>query len=88
MEWTDEEDVIRRANDTNTGLGACVWAKDEDRAIRIGSQMEAGSVWINSFEKPTARACMGGHKESGIGSEGGTVGLMAYCNPQVMHIHK
>ncbi|GAB7366393.1 hypothetical protein MBLNU230_g8190t1 [Neophaeotheca triangularis] len=86
--WSDEEEVIRRANDSNAGLGACVWGKDVEHAERIGKQLEAGSVFINSFEKPTPQAFFGGHKESGIGGEWGRAGLLAYCNAHVMHTYK
>lgn len=78
--WSDEEEVIKRANNTNAGLGACVWGKDIERAERIGKRLQAGSVFINSWEKPTPQAFFGGHKESGIGGEWGKEGLKAYCN--------
>ncbi|KAJ9629532.1 hypothetical protein H2203_001906 [Taxawa tesnikishii (nom. ined.)] len=86
--WSDEEEVIRRANATNTGLGACVWGKDVAHAERIGRRLQAGSVFINSWEKPTPQAIFGGHKESGIGGEWGSQGLLAYCNPHAMHVYK
>ncbi|OQO11845.1 hypothetical protein B0A48_03572 [Cryoendolithus antarcticus] len=86
--WDDEEEVIRRANNTNTGLGACVWGKDEKHAEAIAKRLEAGSVFVNSFEKPTPQAVFGGHKESGIGGEWGKDGLKAYCNAHVIHLYK
>merc|ERR1712072_725512 len=86
--WSDEEEVIKRANNTNAGLGACVWGKDIERAERIGKRLQAGSVFINSWEKPTPQAFSGGHKESGIGGEWGKEGLKAYCNAHVMHTYK
>ncbi|KAI7152033.1 hypothetical protein KC352_g28212, partial [Hortaea werneckii] len=86
--WSDEEEVIKRANNTNAGLGACVWGKDIERAERIGKRLQAGSVFINSWEKPTPQAFFGGHKESGIGGEWGKEGLKAYCNAHVMHTYK
>ncbi|KAF2483757.1 aldehyde dehydrogenase domain-containing protein [Neohortaea acidophila] len=79
--WSDEEEVIKRANSSLTGLGACVWGKDIERAERIARRLEAGSVFVNSFEKPTPQAVFGGHKESGIGGEWGKEGLKAFCNP-------
>ncbi|ELU43097.1 aldehyde dehydrogenase [Rhizoctonia solani AG-1 IA] len=45
MRWKDEEDVIRRANDTEWGLGASVWGNDIARADRIAEKLEAGSEW-------------------------------------------
>jgi acyl-CoA reductase-like NAD-dependent aldehyde dehydrogenase len=86
--WTDESEVIARANNTDFGLGACVWSKDVSRAIRIGQQLEAGSVFINSSEKPTLKAAISGFKQSGIGFEGGSQALTDYCNIQVMYIYK
>ncbi|EME46559.1 hypothetical protein DOTSEDRAFT_70539 [Dothistroma septosporum NZE10] len=86
--WEDEEEVIKRANSSNTGLGACVWGKDVARAEKIAKRLEAGSVFVNSFEKPTPQAFFGGHKESGIGGEWGKDGLKAYCNAHVMHTYK
>ncbi|KAB8446257.1 hypothetical protein FH972_025238 [Carpinus fangiana] len=82
--WSDEEEVIARANKTTTGLGACVWSKDVAHAEKIGARLEAGSVFINSFEKPSPKAFFSGHKESGIGGEWGSSGIMAYTNAHSM----
>jgi acyl-CoA reductase-like NAD-dependent aldehyde dehydrogenase len=86
--WSDIEDVIARANNTNTGLGACVWGKDVEEASRIARRLEAGSVFVNSWEKPSPRAIFGGHKESGIGGEWGKTGLLAFMNAHVIHVYK
>ena len=88
MPWSSEEEVIERANNTNYGLGACVWSADIDRARRIGEEMEAGSVWINEFERPMGKAYMSGFKESGLGGEGGRLGLLAYMNTQSVYVPK
>ena len=48
LKWSDEEDVVDRANALKTGLGASVWAKDVKRAERMARQLSAGSVWVNS----------------------------------------
>jgi acyl-CoA reductase-like NAD-dependent aldehyde dehydrogenase len=48
LKWTDEDDVIDRANALKTGLGASVWGKDLQRAERMARQLSAGSVWVNS----------------------------------------
>ncbi|RMZ67439.1 aldehyde dehydrogenase [Pyrenophora seminiperda CCB06] len=86
--WSDLEEVIARANNTNTGLGACVWGADVEKASQVARRLEAGSVFVNSYEKPTPQAIFGGHKESGIGGEWGTTGLLAYCNARVIHVYK
>ncbi|OCK85579.1 aldehyde dehydrogenase [Lepidopterella palustris CBS 459.81] len=86
--WSDEEEVIARANNTNTGLGACVWGKDVAHAEKIAMRLDAGSVFVNSWEKPTPQAAFGGHKESGIGTEWGTRGLISFCNAKAIHVYK
>ncbi|TVY84825.1 putative aldehyde dehydrogenase FUS7 [Lachnellula suecica] len=88
MVWENEDDVISRVNDTLTGLGGAVWCADLDRAQRIASKIEAGTIWINSNEKPRPDAYLSGHKESGIGGEGGRYGLYHYVNTQVVHMYK
>jgi acyl-CoA reductase-like NAD-dependent aldehyde dehydrogenase len=45
LTWKDEDDVVKRANNTKMGLGASVWSKDLDEAARIAKQLDAGSVW-------------------------------------------
>jgi len=72
--WTDEEDVIARANNTNAGLGASVFSKDIAHAEKVAQRLEAGNVFINSFTKPVPQAFFSGHKESGIGGEWGSQG--------------
>lgn len=88
MVWENEDRVIARANDTLTGLGGSVWCADLDRAQRIANQIEAGTIWINSNEKPRPDAYFSGHKESGIGGEGGRYGLYQYVNTRVVHMYK
>jgi acyl-CoA reductase-like NAD-dependent aldehyde dehydrogenase len=80
------DEAIAMANNTNTGLAACVWSTDSEKAIAIAKKIEAGSVFINSFEKLTPAAAFGGHKDSGIGDEWGPKGWQAFCNKQVLHI--
>ena len=86
--WSDEAEVVKRANNTNTGLAACVWGSDVARAEKIARQLQAGSVFVNSFERLTPKVFFGGHKESGIGGEWGTMGLLSYCNAQGVHVFK
>lgn len=69
MTWSDEDDVIARANNTKMGLGASVWSNDLDEAARIARQLDAGSVWVNTHLELDPNAPFGGHKESGVGCE-------------------
>ncbi|PSK53809.1 Aldehyde dehydrogenase [Elsinoe australis] len=86
--YSDIDEVISRANRTNSGLGACVWGTDVKKAQAVAERLQAGSVFVNSFEKPTPQAIFGGWKESGIGGEWGTTGLLAYCNAHAIHTYK
>jgi acyl-CoA reductase-like NAD-dependent aldehyde dehydrogenase len=88
MTWSDEADVIRRANDTKMGLGASVWSSDLDQANRIARQLDAGSVWVNTHLEVDPSAPFGGHKESGVGFEWGIGGLKSFCNVQTLFLKK
>lgn len=88
LQWDQEEDVIQRANNTDMGLGASVWSRDAEQTDRLSAQLEAGIVWINSHLIIQPHAPFGGHKSSGIGSEGGVDGIKAYCNTQTIYNYK
>jgi len=82
LKWSDEEDVIKRANGSKLGLGASVWSQDVKRAQRMAEQLEAGSIWVNTHFELAPSVPYGGHKESGLGMDWGIVGLQGWCNPQ------
>ena len=73
-----EEEVIELANDTEYGLAAAIWTENSARAVRVGEQIEAGLVWVNSWFLRDLRTAFGGAKSSGIGREGGVHGLEFY----------
>ncbi|KAL9567415.1 hypothetical protein ACKAV7_008365 [Fusarium commune] len=80
LKWSNEQEVLERANDSDCGLGASVWTKDLVRAERMARSLSAGSVWINSHFDVAPNVPFGGHKWSGVGNEWGISGLKAYCN--------
>jgi acyl-CoA reductase-like NAD-dependent aldehyde dehydrogenase len=88
LKWTDEDDVVARANGTDSALAASVWSVDLERAQRIAGQLAGGSVWINSHFEVSPFAPFGGHKSSGIGVEWGLTGLLGYCNSQTVWVKK
>lgn len=88
LRWTDEEDVITRANDTPWGLGATVWGADLDTIQRIGKRLEAGTIWLNEVHQYSPHQVFGGHKQSGIGAENSLHGLAEYTNHQTVTLNK
>jgi acyl-CoA reductase-like NAD-dependent aldehyde dehydrogenase len=86
LKWSDEEDVLRRANASQQGLGASVWSKNVERGKEMATRLEAGSVWVNTHFEVDASIPFGGHKQSGIGSEWGMLGLQGWCNPQTFMV--
>lgn len=88
LKWTDENDVIDRANALRTGLGASVWSKDLKKAEGMARRLEAGSVWVNSHFDVDPKVPFGGHKESGIGMEWGIEGLKHYTNSRSLWVWK
>lgn len=88
LSWSDEKDVIARANDTTMGLGASVWTNDLTKAAEVARKIEAGSVWVNKHFDLSPFAPFGGHKESGIGTEWGAAGMKGFCNVQTLFLNK
>ncbi|WP_321893721.1 aldehyde dehydrogenase family protein [Paraburkholderia tropica] len=88
LKWSDEDDVIARANDTIFGLGASVWGADTDALQRIAEQLEAGTVWLNEVHMYSPNQAFGGHKQSGLGCENSLHGLAEYTNWQTITLRK
>jgi acyl-CoA reductase-like NAD-dependent aldehyde dehydrogenase len=88
LKWTDEEDVIKRANDTKYGLGGSVWSADKARAERLARRLEAGTVWTNDHFVVVPEVSFGGFKESGLGCESGLEGIKEWCNKQAFWTRK
>jgi betaine-aldehyde dehydrogenase len=76
--YDTEEEVIRRANDTDYGLAAGVVTRDLARAHRVIHQLEAGICWINTWGESPAEMPVGGYKQSGVGRENGLSTLEHY----------
>jgi acyl-CoA reductase-like NAD-dependent aldehyde dehydrogenase len=79
----DEQDAIRVANDTIYGLNSSVFTNDVDRARDVARQLRAGTVGHNAFRTDFGVA-FGGFKQSGIGREGGTEGLLPFLETKTV----
>jgi len=73
------EEAIEKANNTAYGLSAGVWTDKGSRILKMASQLKAGVVWANTYNKFDPASPFGGYKESGFGREGGRQGLLDYC---------
>jgi aldehyde dehydrogenase (NAD+) len=71
-------EVIEKANNTPYGLSAGVWTDKGSKLFNLTSQLKAGVIWGNTFNKFDPTSPFGGYKESGFGREGGLHGLKAY----------
>lgn len=71
MPFSDDEDMIAKANNTRFGLAAGIWTEDMSRAMRFMKRIEAGMVWINTYRSPSVMSPSGGFKESGYGKHNG-----------------
>ncbi|MET0889775.1 MAG: betaine-aldehyde dehydrogenase [Stenotrophomonas maltophilia] len=82
----DEDEAVRRANDTDYGLAAGVVTPDLARAHRVIHQLEAGICWVNSWGESPAQMPVGGYKQSGVGRENGLATLRAYTRTKSIQI--
>ncbi|WP_268602176.1 aldehyde dehydrogenase family protein, partial [Escherichia coli] len=78
LTYESEDEVIRRANDTDYGLAAGIVTADLNRAHRVIHQLEAGICWINTWGESAAEMPVGGYKQSGVGRENGLTTLEHY----------
>lgn len=80
--FADQEDVIRRANDTEYGLVAYVFSEDMKRALHVCERMDYGMVGLNRGLVSDPAAPFGGSKQSGLGREGGHEGMLEFMETQ------
>lgn len=86
--YDDVEDVVARANDSPFGLGGSVWGRDTKAAVAVANRLETGMVWVNEMHTQGVDIPFGGHKQSGVGTEGGHEGRLLFTNPKTVLIKK
>jgi len=86
FKFKDIEDVLDRANDTQYGLAAGVFTKDLDTAIMVSNSLEAGTIWVNTYNHFTSQAPFGGYKMSGQGREYGLYGIDHFLEVKTVYV--
>lgn len=86
LNFETEEEVIKRANDTNFGLAAGIFCNDIRRAHRVIAQLEAGICWINAYGNSPVEMPVGGYKQSGIGRENGVEAFKSYTQTKSIYV--
>ena len=69
IEFSDLDEAIARANDSQYGLAAAVWTRDIKKAHYVARKLQAGTVWVNTYNVYDTAAPFGGYKASGFGRE-------------------
>jgi len=83
---SSEDEAVRVANDSEFGLGGCVWTRDTARGEKIARMVESGAVFVNGMTKSDPRLPFGGIKKSGYGRELGSYGIREFVNIKTIWI--
>ncbi|MBL8583279.1 MAG: betaine-aldehyde dehydrogenase [Rhizobiaceae bacterium] len=86
LSFTDEDEVVARANDTEFGLAAGVFTRDLARAHRVIGALQAGTCWINAYNLTPVEIPFGGYKQSGIGRENALAALGHYSQTKTVYV--
>ena len=81
------EEAIRIANDTMYGLSTGILTRDLDTAFRVGREVKAGTIWVNTFMDGPPELPFGGYKESGLGRELGRSSIEEFTELKTMQLH-
>jgi len=88
IRFDDVDDALRATNNSEYGLGGSVWSADLNRAYEIARQVESGMVWVNEHLDFGPHIPFGGAKQSGIGMELSTDGMLEFSQTSVINISK
>ena len=86
LDFDDEAEVIKRANDTEFGLAAGIFTNDLTRGHRVIAQLEAGSCWINAYNLTPVEIPFGGVKSSGVGRENSKAAIEHYSQLKIVYV--
>jgi aldehyde dehydrogenase (NAD+)/phenylacetaldehyde dehydrogenase len=86
IEFADVDDAIAKANDCDYGLAAGVWTRDIKKAHNVAARLQAGTVWVNTYNVYDTAASFGGYKQSGFGREMGMHALEHYTQTKTVWV--
>ena len=86
LKFDAEDEVVARANDTEFGLSAGVFTSDLARGHRVVDQLEAGTLWINTYNLCPVEIPFGGSKQSGFGRENSVAALNHYSELKTVYV--
>jgi acyl-CoA reductase-like NAD-dependent aldehyde dehydrogenase len=86
IDFADVDEAIARANDSEYGLAAAVWTRDIKKAHYVAHRLQAGTVWVNTYNIYDTAASFGGYKRSGFGREMGVHALEHYTQLKTVWI--
>ncbi|SFM70474.1 NAD-dependent succinate-semialdehyde dehydrogenase [Methanolobus profundi] len=85
--FSNEEEAIEIANSTEYGLGASIWSKESQRAMRMTRHIEAGIIAVNNIVASDPRLPFGGMKKSGVGRELYRIGMLEFMTVKSMKVY-
>jgi len=86
LSYTEIDEAVHRANDTNYGLAGYVYGRDISQMRSVAERLEVGIVGVNEWRPLRAEVPFGGIKQSGIGAEGGTEGMEEFIHWKVLSL--
>lgn len=86
MRYSNIDDVIARANDSEYGLGGSVWGADVARATQVAMRLQSGTVWVNQHMALSPHIPFRGAKQSGLGTELGEEGVLEYMQATIVNV--
>lgn len=86
LSFGSEDEVVARANDTEFGLAAGIFTKDLSRGHRVAARLEAGTLWINTYNITPIEMPFGGYKQSGIGRENSHAAIEHYTQLKAVYV--
>ena len=86
IDFEGEDEAVARANQSDYGLAAAVWTRDIKKAHRVARRVQAGTVWVNTYNVYDTAAPFGGYKLSGFGREMGQHALDSYMQVKTVMV--